>query len=247
MNLEKFQILHRLTGFLVILFIVFFAVTGIFLNHSDQLRMDKKQVDFNWLLDLYSITPPQPPVSFTTGNIWVTRIDTRLYFNDQELPERTDALLGIVGIDGVVIAALSDTLLLLTENGEIIEKITPVNGLPAGLQKIGKLDDDMFIIAAADGYYSNHAELGDWQEIQATAINWSVPGPLPEASLQRVMSLYRGSGLTLERILMDLHSGRLLGRWKIIIVDLVSILLILSAVSGVSMWYKKRKMMAGIK
>jgi len=46
---------------------------------------------------------------------------------------------------------------------------------------------------------------------------------------------------------MDLHSGRLLGRWKVIIVDIVSLLLILSAVSGVSMWYKKRKMLAGIK
>ena len=177
----------------------------------------------------------------------MTLIDTRLYFNDQELPERTDALLGIVGIDDIVIAALPDALLLLTANGAIIEKITTVNGLPAGLQKIGKLDDDLFIIAAADGYFTNHAEMGDWQELRATAIDWSAPAPLPEASLKRVMSLYRGSGLTLERVLMDLHSGRLLGRWKVIIVDIVSLLLILSAVSGVSMWYKKRKMLAGLK
>jgi len=247
MSLEKFQFLHRLTGFLVIFFVLFFAVTGIFLNHADQFDMDRKYIDYNWLLNLYSIGPSQPPVSYAADNIWLTLVDTRIYFNDHELPERATALLGAVKLDGIVIAALPDALLLLTETGQIIEKITPVSGLPDAPQKLGKLDSDLFIIATASGYFASNPDVGEWQEIQADTVNWSTPGQLPEVPLKRIMSLYRGSGLTLERALLDLHSGRLLGMGKIIVIDIVALLLIISALSGVSMWYKKRKMLARLK
>jgi len=38
-----------------------------------------------------------------------------------------------------------------------------------------------------------------------------------------------------------------LGMGKIIVIDIVALLLIISALSGVSMWYKKRKMLARLK
>ena len=221
MSLEKFQLLHRLTGFIVILFLLFFAVTGILLNHADQLDMEKKYIDFNWLLKLYSIGPSQPPVSYAADADWLTRVDARLYFNDQELPVRIGALLGVVKLEGVIIAATPDALLLLTENGEIIETVTPVSGLPIPVQNLGKSDNDLFIIATATGYFANNTDIGAWREIQADTVAWSTPGQLPEAMLERIMALYRGSGLTLERALQDLHSGRLLGRGKIIIIDIV--------------------------
>ena len=247
MSLDKFQFLHRFTGLTVILFVLFFAVTGILLNHASQFNMNKKYIDFDWLLNLYSIVPPQPPVSYAVDNSWLTLIDTRLYFNDHELPERTVALLGTVQLDGVVLVALQDAVLLLTDTGDIIEKITPVNGLPDGLQKIGKLNHELFIIATPSGNYANTPEIGEWQMMQTDTVDWSTPGQLPETSLKRILALYRGSGLTLERALQDLHSGRLLGRWKIIIVDVVSLLLMISAISGLSMWYKKKKLLSSIK
>lgn len=247
MNLEKFQILHRLTGFTVILFLLFFAATGMLLNHSDQLHMDKRYLDYNWLLWLYSIGPTQQPVAYTADGTWLVRIDNHLYFNERELPLRAESLLGLVKSDGVYIAALPDILLLLNGDGEIIEKITPLNGLPGGLQKLGKLDEELFIIATAKGLYVNHTNLDGWREISAPITSWSMPEQLPEAKLRVLLSLYRGSGLTLERALLDLHSGRLLGRWKIIIVDVVALLLIISALSGVSMWYKKKKLLTGLK
>jgi len=247
MNLEKFQVLHRLTGLTVILFLLFFATTGMLLNHSDQLHMDKRSLDYNWLLRLYSIGPSQSPLAYTVDDAWLARIDDRLYFNERELPLRSESLLGLVRSGGVYIAALPDSLLLMTGEGEIIEKVTPVNGLPEGLQKLGKLDEELFIIATTNGFYANNAELDGWREISAPVTSWSMPEQLPAAKLRAILSLYRGAGLTLERVLLDLHSGRLLGRWKIIIVDVVALLLIISALSGVSMWYKKKKYFAGLR
>jgi uncharacterized iron-regulated membrane protein len=50
----------------------------------------------------------------------------------------------------------------------------------------------------------------------------------------------------MERVFQDLHSGRLLGPWRIILVDIVALLLIISALSGAWMWYKKKKIMASL-
>ncbi|MFT5351416.1 MAG: hypothetical protein ACI9MF_002239 [Gammaproteobacteria bacterium] len=55
-----------------------------------------------------------------------------------------------------------------------------------------------------------------------------------------MLSLYRGKGLSLERILLDLHSGRLLGNAGVFIVDLAALFFVFLALSGSWMWLRKR-------
>jgi hypothetical protein len=246
MSLEKYQFLHRATGFIVIVFVLFFALTGIILNHADQWGLGKKYLDYDWLLDMYAIGPSPPLISYAAGNAWLSHLDARLYFNGRELPERADKLSGFIELEGVYIAALQDALLLLTENGEVIEKITSVNGLPGGPQKISKMDEQAFVIATVSGNFTNRADIGEWVETTVATDAWSGPGRLPPDYRDRILSLYRGNGVTMERVFQDLHSGRLLGPWRIILVDIVALLLIISALSGAWMWYKKKKIMASL-
>ena len=246
MKLEQLQLLHRLTGFIVILYLLLLAITGILLNHAAQLDLDKKFITREWLLRFYAIGPREPPVAYTDAGSWLTLIDDRLYFNERELPLRSAALLGLVKLDEAYVAALPDALLLLTADGDIIEKITALNGLPDAPQKLGKRNAELFIISTPNGSYGNTARIGAWHNVTPGDETWSSPEPLPESLRQRLLSLYRGSGLSMERVLLDLHSGRILGRGRIIIVDMVAALLILSALSGVSMWYKKRKMLIAL-
>ena len=164
------------------------------------------------------------------------------------MPVRIQSLQGVVQVHDILVAAFSDNLLLVTPDGGIVEKYTAVDGLPGSIQKIGSMGTDQFIIATADGYYANDTELGDWRKIRVHTekITWSVPAELPAVYRERVMRLYRGAGPTLDRVMLDLHSGRLLGAWKMAVVDFVSVLLIISSISGLWMWYKKKKLMAGI-
>lgn len=248
MRLAKYQLIHRLTGFTVFAFLLFFATTGIVLNHAEQLQLGNRTIGSDWLLDWYGIAPVQPPLTYRAGNDWLTFIDTRLYINNRQLPLAADDLRGVVSIHGILIAASRDSLLLLTRAGGLIEKYSTVDGLPGEIRKIGKLDDDRFIISTADGYYASDIDIRTWRKIRDRAVlnNWSNPAELPAAYQQQILQLYRGTGLTLERVMLDLHSGRLLGPWKKIVVDAAAMLLIISAVSGVWMWYKKKKLMAGI-
>jgi len=54
-----------------------------------------------------------------------------------------------------------------------------------------------------------------------------------------LLDQYRGSGLSWERLLLDLHSGRLFGSVGVFIIDLAGIALLLIALSGVWVWVTK--------
>jgi len=51
---------------------------------------------------------------------------------------------------------------------------------------------------------------------------------------------YRGKGLPGERVILDIHSGRILGYVGVLLVDFMAILFLLLAMSGIWMWYKYR-------
>jgi uncharacterized iron-regulated membrane protein len=51
---------------------------------------------------------------------------------------------------------------------------------------------------------------------------------------------YRGVGLPLERVMLDLHSGRILGRAGVYLVDTAAVLFLLLAISGVWLWARRR-------
>jgi len=57
---------------------------------------------------------------------------------------------------------------------------------------------------------------------------------------EQLLRLYRGKGLPLERVIIDIHSGRILGQAGVLLVDFMALLFLSLAMSGVWMWYKYR-------
>lgn len=244
MKLDKYQLLHRLTGFSVVIFVLLLAVTGIFINHSDQLGLDNKYIKSDWLLDWYDIGPAVPPVSYRSGNDWISIIDSRIYFNDREIQAHGEFLSGMVEAGNLYVVAFHDFLLLLSKEGRIIEKISGADGIPGTIMNIGRVNNDTFIIATETGNYINGADIGNWQQKPVMTSEWSTPDKLPPAYMDKIMALYRGRGLSIERVLLDIHSGRFIGKWSIVILDIIAVLIIFSAISGMWMWYKKKKLLA---
>ena len=58
---------------------------------------------------------------------------------------------------------------------------------------------------------------------------------------RKILARYRGHGLPLERVLLDLHSGRILGKWGVWLIDVVAILLFVLAITGSWMWFQRLK------
>jgi len=157
-----------------------------------------------------------------------------------ELADHIEELYGTVCISDGFVVALDGSLLILTQSGELVERLSGSEGVPAGIKLIGLSEVGNIVIKAAHGDYIADLDTTEWQEQEGLVVNWSIPDEIPEKLSKQLLTLYRGKGLPLERVIIDIHSGRVLGLAGVLLVDFMALLFLLLAMSGVWMWYKYR-------
>ncbi len=223
---------HRLAGLVVAPFVLLLVVTGVLLDQANRLGLDRSSPDMAWLIAWYGLGLKSDPVAYRVADDWLIWLDGAVYFNASPANERMDRPLGVAATNGLVVVGARDELLVFTRDGALVEKLTgatlpgagPIQGLAAGpnaglvLRRGGRT-------VAAD------ADVIEWRATAATPA-WSMPEEPPEALLASVETAHRGAGPTWERVLLDLHGGRLLGRAGPFIMDVAAILLGLLALSG---------------
>ena len=71
---------------------------------------------------------------------------------------------------------------------------------------------------------------------------WAKKSALPETLRASIAQHYQGEGITLERLLLDVHSGRIAGRLGVYVMDAVAIAMLLLVISGgILAWLRRRK------
>lgn len=238
--LKSVYIWHRYIGLAAALFVILLSVTGLMLNHTEDLALDSRHADSAYLLDWYGIHAPEDMRSFTTGPATITSAGSRVYWNLNRLPQVSAPLIGAVEIADLVVIGVEGQLLLFTPEGELVERLGGSAGVPAGMQALGVTPDGALAIRAAHGYYRTNDSFLEWQESDRLDASWSVASA-PSLPLKTALQkAWRGTGLTLERVVLDIHSGRILGDWGVYLVDLMAILFLVLALSGVWLWGKRR-------
>lgn len=227
---------HRYIGITVALFVILISVTGVMLNHTEDLKLDEKHVQSTWLLDWYGVQAPAQTSGYRTQDHWISQWDSRLLSRQHDLGQYTNKLLGAVSYQGMLVVALEGELLLLTPEGEIIESLKGYQGVPAGMWAIGLTSNNRVAVRAAHGSYLADADLTRWEHQDIEAVRWSAPSTLPDPVYRDMLQLYRGKGLDLERVILDLHSGRLLNQGGVYFFDLVAVALVFLACSGLWLW-----------
>lgn len=231
---------HRTAGILAAVIVLLLSVTGLILNHSDALDLNHRYAAGEWLLAWYDIDPKDPPLAFQVGDHWVVRIGERLYFDRGELSEGAGNLIGAVHQGDNIVVALGDRLLILSAGGDPMEVLTGAEGVPAGMKAIGVSAGGELVIRGAHGDYLVALDALEWDERNDDVMaEWAAAAPLPPEIAAHLLQLYRGKGLSLERVLVDLHSGRIFGVLGAWIVDLATIAFVFLAASGAWLWLKR--------
>ena len=230
---------HRRFGIISALFVIMLVITGLMLNHTDRLSLDSRYMQNDFLLDLYNIHPAEEPLGFRVNNYWISKVGERIYFANKEIADDIENLTGAVSVGDEIIVAFDNELLILSNAGEMIERLGGSEGVPSGMRGIGITDSDELVIKGSHGDYLVDLHNLDWHEEKYIHANWSVAEILPGELQADLMQLYRGKGLPVERVVLDMHSGRLFGAWGIYIVDVAALLFFLLAVTGIWMWCKK--------
>ena len=234
---------HKKIGIFIVIFVIFLAISGIALNHSEKFKLNTTFIKMEWLLDLYQISPNSEPIAYPSyNNNWITQLGQRVYFNDIEIITNVENLIGVVYINNTFVVGYDGKLMVLTEDGKLLESLSGAEGVPAGMKAIGVDDKDNVIIKSAHGYYRVNLDILNWNEHDLLSANWpDTSNNISEKLRIAIFNEYRGKGLTIERVLLDMHSGRVVGKWGTYFMDLVAILMLVISATGIWMWLKRRQ------
>ncbi len=230
---------HRRIGVAAALLVLLLASTGIVLSHAVGLRLNERTLDAPWLLALYRIEPVSPPRAMHSAAGWLIWIDNHLYLDGASLADHFAEPIGAATSSDLIAVANHDTLLLLTLNGQLLERLDR-SSLPGPIEAIGN-DARGAITVRSEGRVLTSTDLLQWQPAATDAIRWAgVDAVAPPATLDKALVAFRGNGVPASRVIADLHSGRFLGRVGPWLMDASAIALIVLAGSGLWMWSKQR-------
>lgn len=229
---------HRWLGVVLVLFVLLLAISGIALNHTSDWGLDRRHLDWPWLLDAYGIQAPAPTASFADGGSRATLLGERLFLNDDEIAQDVAGLAGIATLEPLVLVGTHDTLYVLTTAGELVEAIDAAAGMPGPIDRVGR-DGRRAVVESGGNLYRSDPDITHferWDAGQGDGLRWSSATPPGAAELEVLRTLYRGRGLTVERVLADVHSGRIFARAGTLIMDAVAVFMIVLSLSGFVLW-----------
>ncbi|PHR85256.1 MAG: hypothetical protein COA59_02505 [Colwellia sp.] len=236
---------HRKLGIIAAFFIIFLSISGVALNHTTTLSLAHKPIRNLWLLDHYGIAPPNDIRFYQQGSLQVTN---NLVWLDGKLLIESSADIISAGVMSakvssntivdVFVIASQTHLYIYNVQGELLDQLGVETGIPEGIEALS-IDNDLVIVKTSSGYYQSDSDFFYWQAISPLMEPlWITAQSVSLQKQQQAALAYRAQFLTLERIVLDAHSGRILGLVGVLFMDAVAILLILLSLSGLYIWIR---------
>ncbi|HSM69567.1 MAG TPA: PepSY domain-containing protein [Xanthomonadales bacterium] len=233
---------HRTIGITVSVFVLFMVISGLALNHTNALLLDQQKVTAPGLLDWYGLEAPEQVLDFAVHPQWLSFADSRWYLDGVPVADASDGI-GAVAAGDWLLAADAGGLLILTRQGDVVERQPWSNEQRGRIEALGRAADGSVAVRTEENIWITDEELLDWSPgpDRRAAIRWARPANAPEAVRKAIVAAHRGQGISLERVLVDLHSGRFFGRWGVLIYDLFAFALAFLALGGLVLWFRGRR------
>lgn len=222
---------HRRAGMVAALFVVLLALSGFTLNHPGLLGLDRVMVRSPLVLGWYGIELPETIEGYALGGHWITQVGGRLFRDATPLTACRGDLVGAVADGAGIAIGCTGELLLVTSAGELLDRIDAGYGLPVPVTALGTRDGRL-LLRGPQHLYQLDSEGRVFTASAGAEPVWATPGALPQALVKQLAPEAAGDAITLERVILDLHSGRILGRWGVYWMDGVAALMILLALTG---------------
>jgi hypothetical protein len=231
---------HRRIGLSVFVLLMFLAISGIALNHSPALKLNKISLSSNWLLSWYGLEK-SPINAFKLNEKWLFENGNNLlYVDGQSVAPCSAPLLSVANSSNILFALCADTLHLLTDNGQLLESYSQMDGLPASTGSIVAAGNTLYLLtdSAVFEFNPHSLDLKPSPEVDRASLNpITDPQTLPELLEQQLKN--SGPSISLETVILDLHSGRFFGQFGVLVMDIVGLLVCILSITGLLAWISR--------
>lgn len=231
---------HRRLGVLVAVIVIFLCISGIALNHTEAFKLDQRHVQTGWLLDWYGIDAPSGASSVSVNGTRIMLLGDHLYADEKLIAAPYSELHGAASNDELIVIAAGAEMLLLTPELILVERMTVSDGLPAEIQAVGSDSNNRIAVLTPEGPWIADRQLLSWNlAAEDNDIQWLQAPVQTTEHIDGIREHYRGRILNWERVFLDVHSGRILGSAGPFLMDLVALMLLGLAASGLWLWSRR--------
>ncbi len=220
---------HARIGFAAMLFFLILAVTGLALNHGQDLGLDGRAVHAGWLARWYGIKTEPPRHAFRSARHVLIAANGRWLLDGRTSGQTLPEPLGLIEFADIFAVASETALYLFRQDGESIEKLErgALPGVP--VRALGSSERGI-VLRTASGIFTS-ADALSWHPLSQRSVLWSAPAELSVAQRQAYEETLT-PGVSVQQLLLDLHSGRFAGRYGPVFVDLLALLLAVVSLTG---------------
>lgn len=231
---------HGRLGILSSLFVLLLATTGLLINHAHDLKLDSASIQNTALLSLYGIKLP-PLKAVQVEGKWLVWQGQELYLDGAQLLECKGKFVGAITLPHYWVAACEGDLLVFTYEQELLERVGESAGIHYPISQIGACESLLCYQNKKQIYQLDIETLviTKFNESEGHALQWSAPTTPPKKEALKVRRYFHAGELTWERLLLDVHAGRFLGRFGPWFMDAVALLFIILAISGAVVWSRR--------
>jgi hypothetical protein len=222
---------------------LFLSTTGILLNHTNTLSLSDHPINNALLLKHYAISSPNDIRFYQQGSLIVT--NNLFWLNNKFLLESASSIISATFIRSdqeekppIILLISSDQIYFFNQEGDLIDQIGEELGLPKNINAVS-IDGRNIIFRSQIEYFQTTSNFLSYKKINLIIEpNWIRPIRVSKKTREQAILAYRSKLLSLERIILDAHTGRILGFLGVLFMDLIAILLILLSISGVYIWIR---------
>ena len=231
---------HARLGLTAALLFIVLIVTGVALNHTERLGLAHTPIQSPAMTRWYGLPAPQILAVFEADGQFIATPQVWLY-QGRRLPDGGGAVVGVVRTPEMLAVATAQTLNLYTPTGERIDSLRGAALPHSPITRLGR-SANALVLNTVNGVFTSVDGVA-WQA-NAAEVVWARartanPQTLAEARTQIAPSL------PLERIVLDLHSGRLFGSYGPWLMDTAALVLLTLSISGFWIqwrsWMQKRR------
>lgn len=222
---------HRRLGLAAAVFLIWLAVSGVMLNHTSSLGLASTPLPSRLAGAVYPLV--QSPVYRVQTSVGLLTHRNQSLFKDTTLIAHCEGLLvGVIELENDIWLACPQQLLLLDKLGNLIEVMDQYFALPVPIERVGTCAKTICLASGAVVYqfYQGH-----WQQT-TVPVAWNDSLEPTETVAQIEPEIHHW-----ERFILEAHSGRLFGRYGVLIVDLAALATILLALSGCYVYWSHNR------
>jgi len=236
---------HRWLGVIVLIPLIITSITGVILNHTVDLNLSEKHVTASWVQSRYGMVLNEEPLAFglKNGPALAASWDGQIFYQKSILTSKESLTAAVPLRDGLALTTLSKVYYYGLD-GELIETLDELT-LPQGdIIRAGRTDNLALVLETNSGIHISDRELLSFSPLKThKGIIWSEKSIPSEATLQQWKESFFGKGIPMDRVILDIHSGRFfgsIGKWAW---DILVIGILVLSISGFVLFlrYQKRK------